>query len=151
MQQTIGGRVRKLSNKLRQEMAAVKIPETDAVLSGLQGMVIRILKEADDDNKIFQYDLEKQLDIQGPTVTQTLKSLENHGLIERKINASDGRKKELKLTDKGLLMHQQTSAMICSLEARMRQGLTEEDLALFFRIMDQLEMNLTSREDGHVS
>jgi DNA-binding MarR family transcriptional regulator len=52
-------------------------------------------------------EISKQLGVTSPTITQLLKSLEAHGLVERNIDATDRRAVGIKLTAKGAMVAQQ--------------------------------------------
>ena len=54
-------------------------------------------------------EISKQLGVTSPTITQLLKSLEAHGLIERKIDTQDRRAVGIKLTVKGVMVAQQAA------------------------------------------
>ncbi len=54
-------------------------------------------------------EISRQLGVTSPTITQLLKSLEAHGLVERNIDAIDRRAVGVKLTAKGALTAQEAS------------------------------------------
>ncbi len=54
-------------------------------------------------------EISRQLGVTSPTITQLLKSLEAHGLVERNIDAIDRRAVGVKLTAKGALTAQQAA------------------------------------------
>jgi DNA-binding MarR family transcriptional regulator len=59
----------------------------------------RSIQHAPPDMKVS--DISKQLHVTAPTVTQLIKSLEAHGLIERNVDPTDRRAVSIRLTEKG--------------------------------------------------
>jgi DNA-binding MarR family transcriptional regulator len=71
-------------------------------------------------------EISKQMGVTSPTITQLLKSLEAHGLVERNIDAIDRRAVGVKLTDKGVLTAQQAEDAFFSFIKGLVEYLGEE-------------------------
>jgi DNA-binding MarR family transcriptional regulator len=62
-------------------------------------------------------EISKQMGVTSPTITQLLKSLEAHGLVERNVDPIDRRAVGIKLTDKGCMVTQQArEALLASIK-----------------------------------
>lgn len=91
---------------------------------------------------IFQKDFEQEFSIRPSTATRILQSMEKNGLITRAPVSYDARVKKILLTDKGLSLHQQAKSNIIKLERKLEQGLTKEELEIFFQVTEKIKDNL---------
>jgi MarR family transcriptional regulator for hemolysin len=75
-----------------------------------------------------QQDLAGAVGIEGPTLTHHLDGLEKAGLIERVRDPNDRRAVRVELTDAGAELFRRLAAAAVSFDARLREGLTEDEL-----------------------
>ncbi len=68
--------------------------------------------------------------------------MEKKGLIRREPVASDARLKKLTLTPRAVEHHQAITRMIQTTEARLANGLTDEEVEAFFAIAEKIKKNV---------
>lgn len=76
-------------------------------------------------------DIEGEFHLSHPTVSGLLTRLEKKGFIEIRTDEEDRRCKRIFLLEKGRQCNDRIHRTICAAEARMLQGFTEEEKALF--------------------
>ena len=91
---------------------------------------------------IFQKDFEQEFDIRRSTASNILSLMEKNGLITRQSVPYDARLKKILLTDKALEIQSAVDKSLDRLENTMKQGITEEELSVFFRVLDKICNNL---------
>ena len=114
-------------------------------MSMTDGWILRYLAEHDG-QEVFQKNIETDLHIKKSALTQQLNEMEAHGLIRRSISSHDSRYKCISRTDKALEIHQEIMAEIPEHERLIKQGISEEDLAVFSRVLDQMIANISGDE-----
>ena len=76
--------------------------------------------------------------------------MEKNGLIKRVRCEKDSRLKRIELTDLALEIHKQHELDIERFENYIRTGVSEEELALFFSVMDKISQNVAQVEKACV-
>jgi len=77
---------------------------------------------------ITQLELANSLGIEMPSLTRTLKQLEEQSLIIRLIDQQDKRSKKIYFTDQGRLVLEALEEKIIDIQAQLYSGLTHEQL-----------------------
>jgi DNA-binding MarR family transcriptional regulator len=102
-------------------------------------------------------EISKQLGVTSPTITQLLKGLEAHGLIERHIDTIDRRAVGIKLTAKGVMVAQQASDAFFASIKGLVEYLGEEQsdqlaelLSKVFRYFSERDLTVTDQAQGSV-
>ena len=83
-------------------------------------------------------DISNEMNISSARIAATLKSLENKGLIIRRIDVEDRRRILIDLTEKGKIQVEQHNEMIMNTITNMLKFLGEEDAKEFLRILKKL-------------
>lgn len=130
--------VSKLSNKLRRKLDMLSSRKE---FSGSQGRTLHFLLAQTED--VFQKDIEEEYSIRPSTATELLKQMEANGLIRREPVAYDNRLKKIVLTDKALMYKQQVVEDLTSLEETLTKGISEEDMKVFFEVIEKMMDNLS--------
>lgn len=130
--------VGRLSNKLRRKLDAFSSRKE---FSGSQGRTLHFLLAQTGD--VFQKDVEEEFGIRPPTATELLKQMEKNGLILREPAEHDNRLKKIVLTEKALQFREQVRADLAGLEQTLTAGISPQDLAAFFRVMDTMMDNIS--------
>lgn len=130
--------VSKLSNKLRRKLDMLSSRKE---FSGSQGRALHFLLAQTED--VFQKDIEEEYSIRPSTATELLKQMEKNGLIVRDPVAYDNRLKKIVVTDKALLHKQQVVEDLTALEETLVKGISEEDLQVFFKVIEKMMDNLS--------
>ena len=139
-EQRIGSELGMLNNLLKRQMACQTQGEEISHVTGMQGMIIHYLSVADGDR--FQKDVETQFRFRRSTAPGILQLMEQHGLLRREPVPQDGRLKRLVLTDKALALDARIKQKLRETEALMREGISEEDMATWFRVCGMIRANL---------
>lgn len=148
-ERSIATAIKNLSNQFHRYMTARKM-EFDAEFKGfdkvtdIQGRIINYLYEnmERDDEVVHQKDIERYFNIRRSTATNILKRIEKNGFIRRSTSASDARMKTLSLTEKAKRLCPKAKEGILRVERQAAQGLTDAELALFFRIIEIMGRNI---------
>lgn len=111
----------------------------------MHGWIIRYLF-ANKGKDIFQKDVEKQFCVGRSTVTNILQLMEKKEYLRRESVEQDARLKKLVLTEKGIGLHQCMEHLIDELDRMTIEGITDEELDVFFRVLDKLEVNIMQQK-----
>ena len=128
----------KLSNKLRRKIDAFSSREN---FSGSQGKVLHFLLAQTND--VFQKDIEEEYSLRPPTATVLLKKMEQNGLIYREAAENDARWKKIIVSEKALQYKDVVMADILNLEEELTQGISENDLDIFFSVVEKMLDNIS--------
>ncbi len=128
----------KLSNKLRRKIDAFSSREN---FSGSQGKVLHFLLAQTND--VFQKDIEEEYSLRPPTATVLLKKMEQNGLIYREAAENDARWKKIIVSEKALQYKDVVMADILNLEEELTQGISENDLDVFFSVVEKMLDNIS--------
>lgn len=93
---------------------------------------------------LFQKDVEKEYNIRRSTATETLQLLERKGYIYRERVESDARLKRIVPTDKAVKVRCHLLDTIRRMEEQIKEGISENDMAVFLRVLKQISENLSS-------
>ena len=107
----------------------------------LQGMIIAFLCEHPD-GRICQKDLEAEFFVRGSTMAAALGQLEAAGYIVRSAPESDRRVKMVAATCKAKEAYAGMNARLKEAEKMLVQGITAEELAVYFGVVDKICNNL---------
>lgn len=130
--------VSKLSNKLRRKQETLPSRKH---FSGAQGRTLHFLLSQSGD--IFQRDIEEEYSIRPSTATELLKQMEQNGLIVRVAAPQDNRLKKIVVTEKALCYREQVISDLTHLEQSLTAGISEQDLDVFFRVIEKMMDNLS--------
>lgn len=114
-------------------------------MSMTDGWILRYLDEHDG-QEVFQKNIETDLHIKKSALTQQLNDMEAHGLIRRSISSHDSRYKCISRTEKAMEIHQEIMNEMKEHEQLIKKGISEEDLAVFSRVLDQMITNISGDE-----
>ena len=93
-------------------------------------------------------EIARGLNLSTPTISVSVRHLEEEGFIGRRPHPDDGRAVQLFLTPKGQTLHEQTYAFRRQTFERLLAGLTSDErdtlLALLEKALQQTETNLTT-------
>ena len=125
-----------------------KAPHPNTSLTKMQMWIIGFVYNTED-RDVFQGDIEKTFHITRATASDILKRMERDGLIIRTSSSSDARRKKITLTDAAIQIADSVKKDIDCKELLMRNGLADDDVETFFRIMDKIKENLSILSDEH--
>lgn len=91
---------------------------------------------------VFQKDFEQEFNIRRSTASNILALIEKNGLIKREPVPYDARLKKITLTPKALDVQCVVDKAFEKLEDTIKEGITQEELEVFFRVIDKINSNL---------
>lgn len=129
-----------LSNLIRRHFSTFSFHDT---LSPAQGKALHFILARSMDTDVFQKDVEEEYSLRPPTATKILKDMEKNGLIRRETVPYDARLKRIVVTEKGLQYQGMIRESLEETERRLTEGITEDDLATFFRVISRMIRNMS--------
>lgn len=145
-EETVGYQIRTLSNLFKRHRDIERARDKEK-LSSVQAWTIGFLFN-NEEKDVFQKDIEKEFDIRRPTATALLQGMEKKGLIKKSSVGNDRRLKKIVLTPKGREMHLKFLNSIELTETVVRNGITDEQIKLFFECVNKMKENLIALEKG---
>lgn len=144
----LGREIRRVSNQIARYLGGIPAQYQGESLTPMQRMFIGAIYDRTirDGQAMFQRDLEKIFNIRRSTVTGTLQLMEKRGLILRRPVAGDARLKELRLTEPAVQIHDQIDQGIESMEHKLRQGLSDEEVEQLRRMLGIISRNLSDAD-----
>lgn len=91
---------------------------------------------------IFQKDIENTFCVRRSTVSKVIRLMEEKGFIRRIDVDHDARLKKIILTDSGKMVHDLMLKEREATEQLLRQNVTNEELEVFFRVMEKFKSNI---------
>lgn len=140
MKETVGRSIGMLSNLIRRHFSTFSFHDT---LSPAQGKMLHFILARSMDTDVFQKDVEEEYSLRPPTATKILKDMEKNGLIRRETVPYDARLKRIVVTEKGLQYQGMIRESLEETERRLTEGITEDDLATFFRVISRMIRNMS--------
>ncbi len=98
---------------------------------------------------IFQRDFEQEFNIRRSTASNILSLMEKNGLIERVSVSYDKRLKKIILTEKAVKIQDKSKAVFSNLEELIEKDISEEELQLFFAVLEKINNNLERKKDNN--
>ncbi|MBR2893432.1 MAG: winged helix-turn-helix transcriptional regulator [Clostridia bacterium] len=98
---------------------------------------------------VFQKDFEQEFDIRRSTASNILSLMEKNGLINRESVPYDARLKKITLTDKALEVQSVVNKSFDRLEGTMKKNISDEELRVFFSVLDKVCNNLERNDYGN--
>ena len=142
----IGFAVRNLFNAIRRDVEKNRKALGIEDVKGVNGWAIDYFYE-NREKDIFQRDFEEKFSIRRSTASIMLKTMEQKGFIERISVESDARLKKIVLTGKAIETHKRIIKNIELREKRLRQGVSDKELQIFFNVIDKLTANMEDQND----
>ena len=141
----IGIAARCLNHEIGRAVRAVISEEFGDSATGVQSWIVRYLYDHGEED-VFQKDLESQFSVRRSTMTTILQLMEKNGLIKKEAVSRDARLKKLILTPVAIEMQDRIRSGIDTLEAKMREGISDKDLDTFFSVAEKIKENLNRSE-----
>ncbi len=142
----IGFVIRTLNNAIKRDVEKSRSKILTEDIKGINGWAIHYFYE-NRDKDIFQRDFEEKFSIRGSTASRMLKNMEQKGFIERISVENDARLKKIVLTEKAINQHNIIMNDIIKREKRLKNGISSEELEIFFKVMKKLTANMEEEND----
>ena len=137
MKVKIGMEIRALSKYIGRYLNSI---QKQYDITGPQGLILIYIYQSEKD--VYQRDIEKFFNIRRSSATGLITSLEEKEYITRESVASDARLKKLILTDKAKNAVSLVDEQVIDLEEKMMQGISEEEIEFFRKIIAKMTKNL---------
>lgn len=141
MKRKVAFEIKRLDNMITRKICENVKKENIKNISHMQANILRFLY-VNKERKIYQSDIEHEIDLRRSTVSGILKTMEKNGLIIRKDSMVDTRKKEVMLTDKSVLKYKDMEKKVMLFEKKLLNGISLEDEKVFFKVIDKISSNL---------
>lgn len=146
-ERSIAMAVKNLSNQFHRYMTGMKREVAAAVgdagrITDIQGRIVHYLYTRRKDGVVYQKDVERHFNIRRSTATDILKRIERNGLIRREASGIDARMKTVTLTERAEALCPRARLEILKAERQAAKGLSEAELAQFFRIVETIGRNI---------
>lgn len=138
----LGLDIGKINHIISRNVDAAVIKAIDDSLTVAQAYTIDFIMLEGKDKDIFQKDLEKGLDLKRSSISLMLNNMEKSDLIQRVPVSEDARLKKIVLTDKSSRLYEKISVAIDSVENRLCKEITEDELKVFYKVLDKIRTNL---------
>ncbi|MFM0630392.1 MarR family winged helix-turn-helix transcriptional regulator [Paraburkholderia xenovorans] len=106
---------------------------------------LRVLAER---GEINQLELSKRVGIASTTAVPALDNLEKRGLVQRTRDPNDRRKYFVNLQDEGKRVVDEMLPELTEMISSSFDGITQKDMRIFWKVMRQIETNLTQKSQG---
>lgn len=110
-------------------------------LSGPQGLTVIYLYRHQE-QEVFIKDIMTQVKISKSVASSLMKRMEKNQFIQLLPSKRDKRYKQVVLTDLGIAKAEKLEAFFKALETCMLEGISEEELAVTLKVMEQMQINL---------
>lgn len=106
-----------------------------------------ILRELSIRDGVYQLDLSESTHLKPPTISVTLRKLEESGIIFRAVDPMDLRATKVYLTEKGHETNAKLHTHIKNADEIALQGLTEEEKATLLSLLSRVKDNLAESDE----
>ncbi|CEK31779.1 MarR family transcriptional regulator [[Clostridium] sordellii] len=138
----LGLDISKINHIISRKMDASVINAIDDNLTISQAYVIDFISIEGKNKEIFQKDLEREFDLKRSSVSLMLNNMEKSDLIERVPVTEDARLKKIVLTEKSKKIYEKISIAIDSIENRLSEDITQEEIEIFQIVLEKIRNNL---------
>ena len=136
------GSVLGLANQIK------RVFDTTTGRCGTQVRILNFVLVSYPDREIYQKDIEEELNIRSASVSTLLKKMEAQDFIRREKVSCDDRLKKILPTRHTVEMKEQVERHVTLLEKRLTAGVGEEELKVFFHVLEKMQENMELTEKG---
>ena len=138
----VGFQLKTLDHKFRRRMEAEMRNSGLECMSVMNGWILAYLA-CHDGEDVYQKDLEKAFHVGKSSMAGTLKVMEEKGVVVRQSVKNDARLKRVILTETGKEYMHKLDENRQKMEEIVCAELSEEELALFMKVVKKMQNNLT--------
>lgn len=137
----IGFELRGLHNLIKSVVFRYKPEDDGPPLTQLQAGIMGYLFHHQD-QPVYQKHIEEEFKVSGATVSNTLQVMEKNGCIWRSSVDTDGRLKQITMTESAYRRHSLVEEHMREMDRRMLQGMSEQEQEELFRLLRIIRGNL---------
>lgn len=108
-------------------------------------ILLYLFKNENED--VCQKDLQKEIHLKKASITASLDSLEDKGLVYREASESDGRKNYIRLSEKTKGFSDAFKERSRQLYERIEKDLSKKELEVFSEVIDKIREHIREAED----
>lgn len=139
----VGRLINVISHQLKRQMC---FHEEESELTNMQKRVLHYILFQSMEKDVYQKDIEKEFKIRRSTASGILRLLEKNGFVTRENVEWDARLKRLAPTGKAEGVREMILSNIRYVEKILRQGITDQDMEICRRVLEQISANLSGNE-----
>lgn len=144
----VGKWINRVSHQLRRQFLCEDcIEKRKDGLTNMQTHILHFILLETMHRELYQKDLEKEFNIRRSTATGILQLLEKKGYLFREPVKEDARLKRIVPTESALKLRISLLEHISRREEQIREGITKEEMDVFFRVLKKISENLSLREN----
>lgn len=110
---------------------------------GMRYSYRHILKPLVENKTLTQLELVNLTGQKAPTISITLRNMENEGIVRREKNSTDRRETHVYITEKGKKMYKKVLSTLDKADKKMIENISESELEAFLNILDKMKANLS--------
>ena len=103
---------------------------------------MRIIGYLNENEIVYQKDLEKTLNLTRATVSGVLQTMEKNNLITRVSNNCDARLKQIILSEETKTIFEENKRKFDNLEKELIKGISDKELEIFVSVVEKMKNNL---------
>lgn len=138
---SIGFTVKALSNDIKRFID--RNAKRHNHFTGMHHGIMHFIMKRTPNEDTFQKDIEKEFNIRRSTATGILQLMEKNGMIHRESVPYDARLKKIVMTDKSYEYQLEWIEGVKDLEETMAKDVSEEELDIFFKVIDKISKNIS--------
>lgn len=132
----LGKEIIALSHQIKRKM---QVMDDAYGITGTQSRILHYIAMESEKRQVFQKDVEEEFNIRRSTATEILKLLEKKQLIQRESVESDGRLKQLILTEKAQELENIMCQKIRQMEQELADKLTKDEHTQLLYLLEKLQ------------
>ena len=141
MRSNIGKKMRQLTHQINRYLE-----ENDTPRRGLNTTQLQILNYLMNHDDVIQKDLEIETQLKKSSITGSIDSLVEKGLVKRLKGGSDKRKNYVVLTEEALEGRKLLEDKLATLDEKIIEGIEKKDLETFIDVLGKMIDNLHSED-----
>lgn len=141
MRSNIGKKMRQLTHQINRYLE-----ENDTSRRGLNTTQLQILNYLMNHDDVIQKDLEIETQLKKSSITGSIDSLVEKGLVKRLKGGSDKRKNYVVLTEEALEGRKLLEDKLATLDEKIIEGIEKKDLETFIDVLGKMIDNLHSED-----
>ncbi len=142
----LGFEIRRLSNLFKRNIDRAAAQVLPGESTGIQVWMLGYIARESETNDVFQRDIEKRFNVRRASATGMLQLMEKNGMITRESVPYDARLKKIVLTERGGAAAAEMKNMLDRFERELREDVGDEDLAVFYRVVDKIRSKMEGRD-----
>lgn len=147
-EESIGSEIKKIDNLIVRKIVSYS-KNNQNIYTPAQMMITRYLYE-NQNNKIYQKDLEKNLPFRKSTLSGIIQTMIKNNIIETISSEKDARSKEIILTSYGKEINNKIEENIIKFDKLLKNNIKDSDLRIFFKVTKQIQENLKGENDDKI-